>query len=62
VRLEYPWKELWISVLGLLSFVSSRVEDLLTSGEIDQLAVDVSSLSWYIERILTGRRGYRSLH
>ncbi|KAJ6604834.1 hypothetical protein DFH09DRAFT_1123914 [Mycena vulgaris] len=38
IRLEYPWHELWSALIGLLSFLSAKLESLTTTGGVEQLA------------------------
>ncbi|KAJ7207390.1 hypothetical protein B0H12DRAFT_1158810 [Mycena haematopus] len=38
IRLEYSWQELWSALIGLLSFLSSKLDSLLTTGGVEQLA------------------------
>lgn len=40
LRLDYHWKELWVSVLGLFSFLAGKIDTLLTTGGIGQLILD----------------------
>ncbi|RXW24003.1 hypothetical protein EST38_g1841 [Candolleomyces aberdarensis] len=42
IRLEYDWKELWISVLGLLSFLAGKFDTLLTTGRVGQLIANLA--------------------
>uniref|UniRef100_A0A0W0FAR2 Putative conserved protein UP6 n=1 Tax=Moniliophthora roreri TaxID=221103 RepID=A0A0W0FAR2_MONRR len=47
-RLEYEWKELWISVIGLLNFFATKLESLYTTGGVETLireTVDFLDLS-----------------
>ncbi|CAK5264498.1 unnamed protein product, partial [Mycena citricolor] len=37
IRLEYHWHELWTSVIGVLGFLSSKLDNLATTGGIEQL-------------------------
>ncbi|TFK30905.1 hypothetical protein FA15DRAFT_37443 [Coprinopsis marcescibilis] len=41
VRIEYAWKELWSSIFSTLSFVSSKLDSLVTTGGIEQLVSDM---------------------
>ncbi|KAJ2914267.1 hypothetical protein MD484_g6155, partial [Candolleomyces efflorescens] len=41
---EYDWKELWISILGLLSFLAGKFDTLLTTGGVGQLIADTLAL------------------
>ncbi|KAJ7040434.1 hypothetical protein C8F04DRAFT_1083551 [Mycena alexandri] len=38
IRLEYSWQELWSALLGLLGFLSSKIDSLTTTGGVEQLA------------------------
>ncbi|KAJ7161404.1 hypothetical protein C8R43DRAFT_992750 [Mycena crocata] len=38
IRLEYPWQELWSALVGLLGFLSTKLENLTTTGGVEQLA------------------------
>ncbi|KAJ7361563.1 hypothetical protein DFH08DRAFT_844550 [Mycena albidolilacea] len=38
IRLEYSWQELWSALIGLLAFLSSKLDSLLTTGGVEQLA------------------------
>ncbi|KAJ7751293.1 hypothetical protein DFH07DRAFT_745670 [Mycena maculata] len=38
IRLEYTWQELWSALIGLLSFLSSKLDSLVTTGGVEQLA------------------------
>ncbi|KAJ6519996.1 hypothetical protein C8R45DRAFT_953526 [Mycena sanguinolenta] len=38
IRLEYSWQELWSALIGLLGFLSSKLDSLLTTGGVEQLA------------------------
>ncbi|KAJ7110039.1 hypothetical protein C8R44DRAFT_678676 [Mycena epipterygia] len=38
IRLEYPWQELWSALIGLLAFLSSKLESLTTTGGVELLA------------------------
>ncbi|KAJ7492450.1 hypothetical protein FB451DRAFT_1218339 [Mycena latifolia] len=38
IRLEYPWHELWSALIGLLGFLSSKLDSLTTTGGVEQLA------------------------
>ncbi|TEB38887.1 hypothetical protein FA13DRAFT_1751440 [Coprinellus micaceus] len=40
IRLDYHWKELWVSVIGLFSFVATKFDTLITTGGIGQLILD----------------------
>ncbi|KAG2022949.1 hypothetical protein CC2G_000661 [Coprinopsis cinerea AmutBmut pab1-1] len=43
IRLDYHWKELWVSVLGLLSFLVVKFDALVTTGGVEQLVLDTLS-------------------
>ncbi|KAF9041727.1 hypothetical protein BDZ89DRAFT_1207601 [Hymenopellis radicata] len=36
-RLEYSWKEFWSALLGLLHFLATKIDSLLTTGGVEQL-------------------------
>ncbi|KAJ7925957.1 hypothetical protein B0H13DRAFT_1974036 [Mycena leptocephala] len=38
IRLEYSWQELWSALIGLLAFLSSKLDNLMTTGGVEQLA------------------------
>ncbi|KJA25899.1 hypothetical protein HYPSUDRAFT_64622 [Hypholoma sublateritium FD-334 SS-4] len=38
LRLNYDWTELWISTIGLLSFLASKTDSLHTTGGVELLA------------------------
>ncbi|KAJ7631175.1 hypothetical protein FB45DRAFT_917728 [Roridomyces roridus] len=38
IRLEYTWQELWSALIGLLAFLSSKLDSLTTTGGVEQLA------------------------
>ncbi|KAJ6621181.1 hypothetical protein B0H10DRAFT_1020010 [Mycena sp. CBHHK59/15] len=38
IRLEYPWQELWSALVGLLGFLSAKLDSLTTTGGVEQLA------------------------
>ncbi|KAJ7293157.1 hypothetical protein C8J57DRAFT_1268248 [Mycena rebaudengoi] len=38
IRLEYSWQELWNDLFGLLDFLSKRLDSLITTGGVEQLA------------------------
>ncbi|KAI4528315.1 DUF1741-domain-containing protein [Schizophyllum commune Loenen D] len=42
-RLDYHWSELWAATLGLLTFLSTKLGDLLTTGEIEALISEAST-------------------
>ncbi|KAK0481699.1 hypothetical protein IW261DRAFT_1562992 [Armillaria novae-zelandiae] len=37
LRLEYEWKELWSAILGLLHFLAAKLDNLVTTGGVEQL-------------------------
>ncbi|KAG1757162.1 hypothetical protein EDB19DRAFT_1656167 [Suillus lakei] len=37
MRLEYDWLELWKAVVGLLGFLSSKLDSLITTGGVERL-------------------------
>lgn len=37
LRLEYEWKELWSAILGLLHFLATKLDNLVTTGGVEQL-------------------------
>lgn len=39
--LAYDWTELWDSIVGLLNFLSSKVDALHTTGGVELLASEV---------------------
>ncbi|KAL1757320.1 hypothetical protein FB107DRAFT_209616 [Schizophyllum commune] len=42
-RLDYHWSELWAATLGLLTFLSTKLGDLATTGEIEALISEAST-------------------
>ncbi|KAJ7446477.1 hypothetical protein B0H11DRAFT_1745875 [Mycena galericulata] len=38
IRLDYSWQELWSALVGLLAFLSSKLDSLTTTGGVEQLA------------------------
>ncbi|KAI5898035.1 uncharacterized protein SCHCODRAFT_02487077 [Schizophyllum commune H4-8] len=46
-RLDYHWSELWAATLGLLTFLSTKLGDLATTGEIEALISEASASSSY---------------
>lgn len=40
IRLDYHWKELWISFMGLFAFVGTKLDSLITTGGVGQLILD----------------------
>ncbi|KAF8167628.1 hypothetical protein B0H34DRAFT_646029 [Crassisporium funariophilum] len=44
IRLDYDWTELWNAVIGLLNFVSTKLETLHTTGGIELLASETIRL------------------
>ena len=45
--IEYDWKEIWRSVIGLLGFLSNKIDSLITTGSIESLVLDVSPLGQF---------------
>jgi len=39
---EYDWTELWRAVVGLLGFLSNKLDSLITTGGVETLAKEVS--------------------
>ncbi|KAI0964018.1 hypothetical protein AcW1_000938 [Taiwanofungus camphoratus] len=37
IRLEYHWQEIWKALIGLLDFLSNKLDGLITTGRIEQL-------------------------
>ncbi|KAG7452321.1 DUF1741-domain-containing protein [Guyanagaster necrorhizus] len=44
VRLEYAWKEFWSVILGLLHFLATKLDNLVTTGGVEQLIRETISL------------------
>uniref|UniRef100_D8PRA0 Expressed protein n=1 Tax=Schizophyllum commune (strain H4-8 / FGSC 9210) TaxID=578458 RepID=D8PRA0_SCHCM len=44
---DYHWSELWAATLGLLTFLSTKLGDLATTGEIEALISEASASSSY---------------
>jgi hypothetical protein len=42
VRADYHWQELWRAMLGLLDFLSNKIEALATTGGVETLAGEVN--------------------
>ncbi|KZP25398.1 hypothetical protein FIBSPDRAFT_1041539 [Athelia psychrophila] len=40
MRIEYDWAELWRAIIGLLAFLSNKVDSLITTGSVEKLARD----------------------
>jgi len=38
IRLEYDWTEFWRALIGLLNFLSNKLESLATTGGVERLA------------------------
>ncbi|KAH7886115.1 hypothetical protein F5I97DRAFT_2025897 [Phlebopus sp. FC_14] len=36
-RLDYEWSELWVAIIGLLAFLASKLETLVTTGGVERL-------------------------
>jgi len=41
VRLAYGWKELWTALIGLLNFLSTKIDSLDTTGGVEQIIREV---------------------
>lgn len=41
LRVEYNWKGFWDALLGLLNFLTSRLDDLATTGGVEVLLREV---------------------
>ena len=41
--IEYDWKDVWRSVIGLLGFLANKIDSFITTGGIKSLVLDVSS-------------------
>lgn len=46
VAAEYDWAELWRAVIGLLGFLSNKLDSLMTTGGVERLAQEVSKCRW----------------
>ncbi|KAG0707480.1 hypothetical protein DFH29DRAFT_627107 [Suillus ampliporus] len=44
MRLEYDWLELWKAVVGLLGFISGKLDSLITTGGIERLVQETIRL------------------
>jgi len=44
IRLEYDWVELWRAVVGLLSFLSNKLDSLITTGGVERLAQETLTM------------------
>ncbi|KII94087.1 hypothetical protein PLICRDRAFT_50074 [Plicaturopsis crispa FD-325 SS-3] len=44
IRLVYDWKEYWGAVLGVLNFLASKLDSLVTTGGIEQLVEETVAL------------------
>lgn len=44
VRLNYPWKELWSALIGLLRFLVNQEQTLMKKCNIFHLSLQVSSM------------------
>jgi hypothetical protein len=42
---DYDWAELWRSAVGLLDFLSNKLNSLTTTGGVESLAQEVSPFS-----------------
>ena len=38
---EYHWKELWNALIGLLNFLSIKIDSLITTGGVEHLVQEV---------------------
>jgi len=38
---EYHWREFWSAVIGLLNFLSTKVDSLVTTGGLEELLREV---------------------
>ena len=52
----YHWQELWRALVLLLDFLASKLDSLVTTGGIEQLAQEVSSLKKPLPDKRTSRR------
>jgi hypothetical protein len=41
---DYHWKEFWSAILGLLAFLSNKLENLVTTGGVEELVRQVCGL------------------
>ncbi|KAH7927264.1 hypothetical protein BV22DRAFT_1032014 [Leucogyrophana mollusca] len=48
IRLEYEWAELWSAILGLLGFLSSKLDNLTTTGGVERLVQETVRLLDFI--------------
>ncbi|KAL1738253.1 hypothetical protein HDZ31DRAFT_51279, partial [Schizophyllum fasciatum] len=42
-RIDYHWQEVWVATLGLLNFLSTKLDDLFSTGEIEALISETLS-------------------
>jgi hypothetical protein len=47
VRLNYPWKELWRSLIGLLKFLVYQEQNLVKKSNIFHLAIQVNIFQYF---------------
>jgi hypothetical protein len=40
---DHEWGELWRAVVGLLGFLSNKLDSLMTTGGVEKLAQEVSA-------------------
>jgi hypothetical protein len=40
---DYDWAELWRAAVGLLDFLSNKLDSLMTTGGVERLAQEVST-------------------
>jgi hypothetical protein len=40
-EIEYHWKELWNALIGLLNFLSTKLDSLTTTGGVEQVVKEV---------------------
>jgi len=39
--IEYEWREFWSAVIGLLGFLSNKLDSLVTTGGVEHLSQQV---------------------
>ncbi|OBZ78701.1 putative glycine dehydrogenase (decarboxylating), mitochondrial [Grifola frondosa] len=65
VRLEYHWQEFWRAIVLLLDFVSSKLDNLITTGGVEQLVQETLLLLdialYHSERILPSPKAVHEL-
>lgn len=61
---EYDWLELWNAVIGLLGFLSGKLDRFVTTGGIERLVQEVRDVQCASMKLTTFRRlsGYSTLH